>query len=256
VTAVGVRHLLILLDEWTAVPLDLQPLLAEFLKRSFFPNSNITVKIASLDYRSDFTRHLARNNVIGFELGADISAALELDDYFVYDRNPARTVEMFSELAYRHIAAEADGASGESEDFIDAVFATDDAFAELVRAGEGVARDFINIFASAFFDARKRDADKIDMRSVREAAREWYEKDKSVNIDEFQNAVLRRIIENVIGEKRARSFMVEKDLEQHQVIRSLFDLRVIPFSEATPTRTIQASATTSSRSITGPTSTL
>jgi len=239
IEASGLRRLILLLDEWTAVPLDLQPLLAEFLKRAFFRNTNITVKIATLEYRSNFTERLDKNNVLGFELSADISAALELDDYFVYDRNPARTVEMFSELAYRHIGAEANSITdssnylgdihgiGGAADFIAALFASGDAFTELVRAGEGVARDFINILTSAFFDALRRDVDKIDVRGVRSAAREWYEKDKSLNVDDEQAAVLRRIVESVIGDKKARSFMVEKDLEKHEVIRSLFDFRLI-----------------------------
>lgn len=158
IEAAGIRKVLLLLDEWTAVPLDLQPLLAEFLKRSFFSNANITVKIASLEYRSNFSERLEKNNVLGFEMSADVSSALELDDYYVYDRNPARTVGMFSELAYRHISAEADGVSQvdkyletnygirEAGELIGALF-SGEAFTELVRAGEGVARDFINIFS-------------------------------------------------------------------------------------------------------------
>ena len=62
---------------------------------------------------------------------------------------------------------------------------------------------------------------------MRDAAREWYEKDKSLNVDDEQAAVLRRNVESVIGERKARSFMVEKDLEKHEVIRSLFDFRLI-----------------------------
>ncbi len=238
IEAAGIRELLVLLDEWTAVPLDLQPLLAEFIKRAFFPNANVTVKIASLEYRSNFSEPLAKNSVLGFELSADISSALELDDYYVYDRNPDRTVAMFSELAYRHIVAEVDSIAGtehylkttygieDASDFIRALF-SGDAFTELVRAGEGVARDFINIFSSAFFDGVRRDTEKIDMKAVRSAAREWYEKDKSLNVDDEQAAVLRRIIESVIGQRNARSFMVEKQLEKHEVIRSLFDFRLI-----------------------------
>lgn len=102
----GLSRLVILLDEWTAIPLDLQPLLAEFLKRTFFTIPQVTVKIASLEYRSNFSEPLERNNVVGFELGADISSVIELDDYFVYDRNTERTVEMFAELLLRHVAAE------------------------------------------------------------------------------------------------------------------------------------------------------
>ena len=158
--AAGIEELLLLMDEWTAVPLDLQPLLAEFIKRVFFPHPTITVKIASLEYRSNFTEPLDANRVLGFEVGADISSALELDDYYVYDRNPDRVVGMFAELAYRHISAEVDVITGrpdylkttfeigDASEFVGAVF-SGDAFTELVRAGEGVARDFINIFSSA-----------------------------------------------------------------------------------------------------------
>jgi hypothetical protein len=238
IEAAGISQLLILMDEWTAIPLDLQPLLAEFIKRVLFPIPTVTVKIASLEYRSNFSEPLSKNSVLGFELSADISSALELDDYYVYDRNPGRTVEMFSELAYRHVAAEVDTITqtddylrstfgvSDPQTFIRALF-SGDAFVELVRAGEGVARDFINIFSSAFFDGVRRDNDKIDMKAVRSAAREWYEKDKSLNVDDDQAAVLRRIIESVIGRRNARSFMVEKNLEKHEVIRSLFDFRLI-----------------------------
>lgn len=235
----GINRLLILLDEWTAIPIDLQPLLAEFLKRAMFPIAEVTVKIASLEYRSNFTEHVKKNNVIGFEVGSDISAALELDDYFVYDRNPERTIEMFSDLTYRHISAESDGVSGEPNylesahgiaspsDFIDGLFVSRDVFAELVRAGEGVARDFINIFSAAFFDSIRRDTSKIDRSAVQQAAREWYEKDKAMNVDETLGELLRVIVDEVIGERRARSFMLERRYEKSDVIQSLFDFRLL-----------------------------
>ena len=61
---------------WTSVKssslLDVQPYLAEFIKRSFLPLANVAVKIASLEYRSDFGVNTP-NGVIGFEMGVDIS---------------------------------------------------------------------------------------------------------------------------------------------------------------------------------------
>ena len=72
-------HLYVLIDEWSSVPLDVQPYLAEFLKRSILPLSAVTIKIASLEYRSDFSI-TTDNSVIGFEMGADISASLDIDD--------------------------------------------------------------------------------------------------------------------------------------------------------------------------------
>src|ERR1019366_62965 len=45
--------LFLLIDEWSSLPLDVQPYLAEFLRRSFLPLPHVAVKIASLEYRSD-----------------------------------------------------------------------------------------------------------------------------------------------------------------------------------------------------------
>jgi len=56
-------QLLLLLDEWSSIPIDLQPYLAEFLKRSLLPNSAITLKIASLEYRSQFSLRDASGNI-------------------------------------------------------------------------------------------------------------------------------------------------------------------------------------------------
>ena len=238
VQGLGLRQLVILLDEWTAVPLDLQPLLAEFLKRAVMPHPTLTIKIASIEYRSNFKRDAELNNVIGFEMGPDISSVLELDDYYVYDRNPERVVDTFGELLYRHIKAETEERAGsdilkssyevkDAAGFRRRMFASPDAFNELVRAGEGVSRDFISIFSTAFFNSLRRGRESVDLQAVREAARDYYERDKSNNIDATQAAVLRRITTEVIGDKRARSFMLEKALEGHDVVRSLFDLRII-----------------------------
>jgi hypothetical protein len=40
-------------------------------------------------------------------------------------------------------------------------------FAELARASEGVMRDLINIFTLSYFNAHRRDRDKIDKRRFR-----------------------------------------------------------------------------------------
>jgi hypothetical protein len=73
-------QLFILMDEWSSIPLDIQPYLAEFFKKSLLPLSDVVVKIASLEYRSNFGLHSERG-LIGFEVGADVSASLDIDDY-------------------------------------------------------------------------------------------------------------------------------------------------------------------------------
>ena len=56
---------------------------------------------------------------------------------------------------------------------------------------------------------------------------EWYEKDKAPNIDDEQARVLRTIIDKVIAERRARSFLLEKEYEKDPLILSLFDFRLL-----------------------------
>ena len=65
-------ELIVLIDEWASIPIDLQPYLAEFLRRGLLPVSRCTLKIASLEHRSSFRTRLNDNDV-GLEVGADIS---------------------------------------------------------------------------------------------------------------------------------------------------------------------------------------
>lgn len=227
-------NVFVMFDEWSALPIDLQPLLAEFLKRSFLPVSQTTIKIAALEYRSQFSKRDDGDNLIGFELGSDIASSLDLDDYYVYDRNPEAIIKNFAEILYRHVKAELDSNYLESvykiensTDFLSTLLTDRANFEELVRASEGVIRDMMNIFNFAFFDSLKRGRTKIDKKSIVESSRLWFERDKSQNLDDDLNEVLRRIVDEVIGKKKARSFLIARDLEKNDKIQRLFDARVI-----------------------------
>lgn len=225
-----------LFDEWSSLPFELQPLLAEFLKRSFLPIPHISIKIAALEYRSNFTIQQEKNNHIGFELGSDISTNLDLDDYYVFDRNPETITANFGEMLYRHVANELaenylkqNYGVRSGADFIRTVLTDSNNFKELVRASEGVIRDMINIFTLAFFDAQRQGKDRIDKKSIVESSRQWFERDKAQNLDEKSSQILRKIVDEVIGNKRARSFLIPRELERHENIQKLFDARVIHF---------------------------
>lgn len=224
----------VLLDEWSSLPTDVQPYLAEFLKRAFLPLPEIIVKIASLEYRSTFSLSVASGTIVGFEVGADMSAAIDIDDYYVYDRNPPRITEAFADMLYKHVQTELpEGYLGSAfqvtsgEGFTNRLFSDKSAFQELVRSSEGVARDLINIFSHAYFSAHRRGKEKIDKNSVTEAARLWYEQDKLRNLDTQLHEIFRRIIEQVIGEKKARSFLLPRELGNHTLVQKLFEFRVL-----------------------------
>jgi hypothetical protein len=114
-------------------------------------------------------------------------------------------------------------------DFIKTLLTDSNNFRELVRASEGVIRDMINIFTLAFFDAQRQGKDKIDKKSIVESSRQWFERDKAQNLDEKLSQILRKIVDEVIGNKKARSFLIPRELEKHENIQKLFDARVIHF---------------------------
>jgi len=265
--ACGIERYTLLLDEWSAVPFELQPWLADFLRRGLCVVPEATVKIAAIEYRSNFSERVGKNR-LGFELSSEISAAIDLDDYFVYDRNRQDTEELFAEMLYRHLAVELETGEwlretdqygsvpstahgplqvrdvvGDDGHIISAyltemhgiddpaalvkkLFGSSRVFAELVRAAEGVARDFILIFTKAYFRATKSRRSKIDTNAIRDGARIVFD-EKVADITKEQEEALGHLIREVLGAGKARAFLLEKRDARHDLIRSLFDSRLI-----------------------------
>ncbi|HWX48155.1 MAG TPA: hypothetical protein VNZ61_08885 [Roseomonas sp.] len=220
-------RLWILLDEWSSLPETLQPYLADFIRRAILPVQNASVCIAAIEYRSKFRADDADDR-LGLELGSDIAADINLDDYFVYDVSPDAAVQFFGDLLYKHLSAFADPvglSEGSAKAVIANVFSQDRVFAELVRASEGVARDFINILQLA---AMRSDDSKITMNEVRTAAKDWFERDKQRNLDSRKNAqeLLQWIRDEVISGKKARAFLLNVSVS-HPLIEFLFDERIL-----------------------------
>lgn len=217
----------ILLDEWSALPELLQPYLADFIRRAMLPIQNITVQIAAIEFRSSFRLDFEGHR-IGFELGSDIFADINLDDYFVYDSNALTAIEFFQALLYRHLIAFAadDGLVEKSAaEVINAVFSQERVFSELVRASEGVARDFINILQLA---AMRSSQTRISMNDVRAASKDWFERDKQRNLDTNlrAQALLDWIRDEVIEGRKARAFLLQVN-DNDPAIEFLFDERML-----------------------------
>lgn len=225
--------LVILVDEWSSLPADVQPYLAEFLKRGVLPLNEATMKISALEYRCRFSDH-TDTGLLGFELGADIATAPDLDDYYVFDRNPDKITDVYADVLFRHLSSELEEGYLNSQYSINSgrqlasrLFTERATCAELARACEGVVRDLINIFTKAFFDSQRRGRDSIDKAAVVDSARQWFEQDKAQYLDDELQGVLRRVVDDVIGRRRARSFLLPRELERHPVVQRLFDARVI-----------------------------
>ena len=226
VQAISPRRLLVVLDEWSTIPLDLQPYLADLIRRAMFPISALTVKIAAIEQRSNF-KIGSSAEYTGIEVGADASADVDLDDYMVFDNNAERAIEFFGQLLFKHYSSE----SGERPQFddadslIQAAFTQRNAFEDFVRSAEGVPRDAFNILSIA---AQRGLQEKISIPTVRVAARTWFQRDKEGALRSNAEAeqLLHWIVDDVIAHRRARAFLLRSNMRD-PLIDALFDSRVL-----------------------------
>jgi hypothetical protein len=150
---------------------------------------------------------MADGTTIGIELGADVTANVDLDGFIVFEQNEERARSFFRGLLFKHLTSGGDG-TGRPEDLATVAdlvrrgFTDKRAFDELVRAAEGVPRDAINIAAKAAFRAAEG---KISVPDVRVAARAWFQTDKEAALRSRAEAqqLLNWIIDRVIRQKRA-----------------------------------------------------
>lgn len=225
--ALPAKRLWILLDEWVAVPVELQPLLADLLRRAVLPVPGVTVKVAAIEQRSHFRAQIP-GDYLGFELGADIQADLDLDDYMVFDNDAEKSKEFFRALLFRHVVALMEEENTEPPtspmELQKQAFTQRNAIDDFVRAAEGVPRDAINILRLA---AQRADDNPIAVEHIRGAARRWYLQNKEKEVPDDAKALLHWIIDEVIDRRRARAFLLEQGGGQDPLISALYDARVL-----------------------------
>ena len=231
VRSLPTKRLWILLDEWSEVPLDLQPYLADMLRRGFLAVRGVTAKIAAIEHRTALRLvNEATGQSVGIEIGADVAMSVNLDDHMVFENDSAAASQFFSQMLFRHMRSIAqteklDFNIIQADDLTRLMFTQRDSFTEFVRASEGVPRDAINILSKCALRAHN---DKISMPIVREAARAWYStsKQSDINSRPRANALMDWIKSQVIGQRRARGFLL--DVKARDVlIDYLFDSRVL-----------------------------
>jgi hypothetical protein len=228
--SLGPARLWLLLDEWSSIPLDLQPMLADLLRRSVLPVAGITVKIGAIERRSRFYLPNPSGDYLGIEVGSDAASAVSLDDFLIFDHARTRAQEFFAELFYNHAGGRLklmihsppqDAATLVEETF------TRNAFPELVRAAEGVPRDAINIAALA---AQLAHDEPIDLADIRRAARDWYLRDKhtAVNANEPARRMLAFLVDEVVGRRRSRTFLLDQLSDaRRETVNQLYDARLL-----------------------------
>lgn len=222
------KRLWILIDEWTTIPPDIQPYLADLIRRSMFSVPNITVKIAAIEHRSEFKIDRKDEGYIGFELGADISAAINLDDYLVIDNDEDRAKSFFRNFISNHVQSIAEEIGVEVDDInavIPQAFTQDNVFTEFVRATEGVPRDAMHLLTLA---SQKAGSEPISMPLVRSSAFAFFQTEKyaAIKSNKANRLLLEWIRDEVISGRKTRAFLLAVGSED-EIIDRLFDRRAL-----------------------------
>ena len=234
-TTLGITNLLFALDEWVSIPPDVQPYVAEFLKRGLLPTSRISLKIASLQYDSSFSISSSSSGKIGFSFGGEISRSIDLDEIYAYERNAALAEETFTDLLLRHLMANMSDQDHlvsrhgvtDAASLRRALFADDSSFGELLQAGGGVPRDFLNIFTAAYYRAAIARTPNIRADAITDAARAAFTTEKLLNLDPDQERTLTSIAAGLDQQDAGLLFTLDRRYIQHPLTQSLYDLRVI-----------------------------
>ncbi|MCP1311301.1 ORC-CDC6 family AAA ATPase [Paenibacillus tyrfis] len=231
------RRIIVLLDEWSEIPIESQPFLAELVKRAFI-TSKFSFKIAAIPFRTKLG-YSTESKFFGLEEGGDIFG-FNLDNRLVYEVNKQQTRDFFNELLFKHITSINQdihkiyldpNTRKASTGFINEFFATQ-ALREILLASAGVPRDFINLFINSYdkFLLNTSSANKrIGVRHIRLATIDWYKTDKKERVDNNYHArqLLEKIVNEIVLKKQKTHFLIPDKHANNVYLQQLIDLRVI-----------------------------
>jgi hypothetical protein len=218
----------LLLDEWSSIPLELQPFLADMLRRNMFTARGFVVKIGAIERRSNFAITGSSGDYIGIELGADTSASLDIDKYLFFDNERTAVEEFFGDVLYKHVTALLLEMNREfaipRDRFIGLAFVDKLAFGRLVSASEGVPRDALNIAGLAASVAGNK---AISQSNVYAAARSFFRTDKERKLTPQAAELLNHIIERCVESSNRVVALDVSGQANTAVVEELYDQRML-----------------------------
>jgi len=216
-----------LIDEWSELPINLQPYVSELLKRTFIA-SNFILKIGAIPYRSKFREYFDNENKIGLEEGGDIFSVY-LDNRYIFESDKNFTREFYNELLLKHLrdVDEELFKNVDERKFINMFFANQ-ALSEILIASAGIPRDFMHLFILSF-NNRTNLSLRIILRNIRSATSDWYVSDKKEEIekDESVKYLFEGIVNEIVIKKKKTHFLLPQKFSDNKYIKKLVDLRVL-----------------------------
>jgi hypothetical protein len=228
ILAIGGRFYLFI-DEWSRIPIEHQPIVAEFIKRTFCTVPDCIVKIGAIQERSRFDA-VEQGERLGIELSSDAFADINLDAL-----HPARNFEgvrgFLLEMLFKHYKQVYEEhftrtfPLKRADDLVGPLFASDEVFSEFVDACAGVPRDALNIIMKTAPFSGER---PIGSRALRRGLLEWFRTDKQAfyKPNTPETVFLDWLKNKIVYERKSKGFLID-DGPGDQLIDNLRENRII-----------------------------
>jgi hypothetical protein len=244
-TALEISHITLLLDEWSQLDTDLQPVFAELLRRTVGTCNNVSYKIAALKFLTRFTEQIGEKR-IGLQPGVDITELSDLNHIFTFDLDRSAVRSFLMYILLKHLIEEL-LRNVYNYDFDDPnafvvaqvdkifdslfghIFESSEAFDYFVRASEGNPRDFLAMIGECCATHGTANL-PITLKAVQASAIGYFTNSKMANFNGSESASI-RLFEALFQktlENKSKIFSVSKALDVVSLgIRDLWSQRVI-----------------------------
>ncbi|BDU74252.1 ORC-CDC6 family AAA ATPase [Mesoterricola silvestris] len=227
----------ILIDEWSSVPLPVQPYFAEYIKRCFSPSSFFSVKIAILPFQTKFS-DMKGQDIIGFEKTADIFAAIDLDGELLYGSHPEPCRVHMTNLLFKHLKHIAETYYpkstldiGSNPEKSISQLLNPQAIERMLVFSQGNSRDFLQLFQASFIHHYNRDhemSDLINSKDVEIAAKELgAEKVENLQPNRDAYILFNSIIHHVLQVNRKHAFILDSKFQHNPLFAFLVHNRAL-----------------------------
>lgn len=224
------ESLIILLDEWSAIPLNHQPLLAEMIRTTLVSGKKIFIKFGCIPFLTKLSVIKSDGQTIGFPIGEEVFVAADLDNLYNIHTDPEGVCLFLLEiLKKRLIDFKPELEKSTMDDFYNFVeqklFAEGDTLKDLIYSSAGVPRDFLKIFERS---VKKANNLPINLKNVRASTHEFFQEEKSILPPESRSRIL---FENIFNKKclpqKSYCFLVSQEQSTNRYLQELWNHRLI-----------------------------
>lgn len=239
------NQIVILIDEWSQIDTELQPVISELIRRTLCTSNKISLKFAALKFLTKFSGK-SRGRRIGLQPGIDITELTDLNQIFTFDLDRKAVRQFLIFILVKHIL-EAIGRDVLKYDFEDPtkliwasvdgifsrlfehIFESREAFDHFVRASEGNPRDFLAMISECCATHGAAQL-PIGMKAVRASAINYFKTTKMANFssDHKGAAILFEKIFSRCLKNKSKIFSVSKKLDQQsKELQDLWSQRIV-----------------------------